>query len=189
MRSALNGCLIPNRLLVHSPSIYSQTLFPLWHSHTNAKPKFITAMDHCFNARHLSSNSCPLLKRLQPLHQSLCNVWSPPRQIWGNSGGLAFKISALAADPKVHEHTSSDAKLRLGVVRAVVNFAGAENCPFLNGIFCAAKNFWIGRRDHKQWPRLYGVLWKGANVFFNRSRNAPAEFARWNLGFSIDTAL
>ena len=39
---------------------------------------------------------CPLVKRLQPLHQSLCNVWSPPGQSWWSSGGSAFKISALA---------------------------------------------------------------------------------------------
>ena len=39
---------------------------------------------------------CPLVKRLQPLHQSLCNVWSPPGQSWWSSDGSAFKISALA---------------------------------------------------------------------------------------------
>ena len=38
---------------------------------------------------------CPLVKRWQPLHQSLCNVWSPPGQSWWSSGGSAFKISAL----------------------------------------------------------------------------------------------
>ena len=39
---------------------------------------------------------CPLVKRLQPLHKSLCNVWSPPGQSWWSCGGSAFKISALA---------------------------------------------------------------------------------------------
>jgi len=32
--------------------------------HTIAKPKFITAMDHCFNARHCSSNSVSARKTL-----------------------------------------------------------------------------------------------------------------------------
>ena len=46
------------QLLVQSssPHVYCPILVPLRHLHTNAKPKFITAMDRCFNARHRSSN-------------------------------------------------------------------------------------------------------------------------------------
>jgi len=39
---------------------------------------------------------CLLVKRLQPLHQRLCNIKTPPGQSWQSSGSLAFKISALA---------------------------------------------------------------------------------------------
>ena len=46
-----------------SPHIYNQILVPLRHLHTDAKPKFITAMDRCFNARHyIPAIPCPLLK-------------------------------------------------------------------------------------------------------------------------------
>jgi hypothetical protein len=47
-----------------SPRIYSEILVPLLHLHTNAKSKFITAMDHCFNAQHRSSNPVSARKTL-----------------------------------------------------------------------------------------------------------------------------
>jgi len=49
-----------------SPRIYRQILVPLRHLHTNVQPKFITAMDRCFNARHSSSNSVSASKTLKP---------------------------------------------------------------------------------------------------------------------------
>jgi len=64
MRSEFKGSLIPSGLLVHSPHIYRQTMVHIWHPHTNAKPKFITAIDHCLNPRHLFSNSVSALKTL-----------------------------------------------------------------------------------------------------------------------------
>ncbi|XP_071496610.1 UDP-glucuronosyltransferase 1-2-like [Diadema antillarum] len=45
-------------------SIFVQLLVPLRHLHTNAKPKFITAMYRCFNARHRSSNPVSARKTL-----------------------------------------------------------------------------------------------------------------------------
>ena len=88
-----------------SPRIYTQILVPLRHLHTNAKPKFIKAVvDRCFNARHRFS-----------------------KQRWYIVQDFCVGI----ADPSFHELASSYAKLWLCVVRPVVNFAGAENCPFL----------------------------------------------------------
>jgi len=40
-----------------SPHMYSQILVLLRHLHTNANPKFFTAIDRCFRVRHRSSNS------------------------------------------------------------------------------------------------------------------------------------
>ena len=51
-------------IIYEGNSIYSQILVPLRHLHTNAKPKFITAMDRCFNARHCSSNPVSARKTL-----------------------------------------------------------------------------------------------------------------------------
>jgi hypothetical protein len=126
--------------------IYSQILVPLRHLHTNAKP-------------------VPLVKRFQPLHQSLCNVKSLYGQSWRGGGGPAVKIYPLAW------RTQTSTNFRL----AVSNFDWAllerrwttlperkiaRSLPL--AIFCAAQNFRSGRRDHERWPSVYGVVFTGA---------------------------
>lgn len=95
-----------------SPRIYSQILVPLRHLHTNAKPKFITAMDRCFNVRHRSSNhvsarktlttSLPkFVQRLKTARAKLVN------QRWSSVQDFCVGL----ADPSVHELASSCATL------------------------------------------------------------------------------
>ena len=125
-----------------SPRIYSQILVPLRHLHTNAKPKFITAMDRCFNARHRSSNPVSARKTLTTAPPKFVQRLITARaklakQRWSSVQDFCVGL----ADPSVHELASSGAKLWLGVVGAVVNFAGAENCPLLTArnILCSSK--------------------------------------------------
>ena len=125
-----------------SDRFYSQILVPLRHLHTNAKPKFITAMDRCFNARHRSSNPVSARKTLTTAPPKFVQRLITARaklakQRWSSVQDFCVGL----ADPSVHELASSGAKLWLGVVGAVVNFAGAENCPLLTArnILCSSK--------------------------------------------------
>lgn len=113
-----------------SSRIYSQILVPLRHLHTNAKPKFITAMDRCFNARHHSSNPVSTRKMLTTAPPKFVQRLTTARgklakQRWSSVQDFCIRL----VDPSVHELASSGAKLWLGVVGAVVNFAGAEKLP------------------------------------------------------------
>jgi len=120
-----------------SPCIYSQILVPLRHLYTNAKQKFITTMDHCFNARHRSRKSVSARKMLitasSKFAQRLITTRTKlAKQRWSRVQDFCVGL----ADPSVYELASNGAKLWLGVERLVVNFARAENCPFLTAIFC-----------------------------------------------------
>ena len=89
---------------------------------------------------------CPLVKRLQPLHQSLCNVWSPPdfsaklvTQRWFSVQDFCVGL----ADPSVRELSSSGAKLWLGVVGAYVELcrSGKLPAPHRSQYFVQLKTF------------------------------------------------
>jgi len=124
--------------------MYCQTLVPLRHLHTNAKPTFITAMDRCFNARHHFSNSVSARKTLittlpKCVQHFITTRAKLAKQRWSSVQDFCVGL----ADPSVHELASSGAKRWLGIVRPVVTFAGAENCPFLTArnILCSSKLF------------------------------------------------
>ena len=125
-----------------SPVIYSQILVPLYHLHINAKPKFITAVDRCFNARHRSSNTVSARKTLTTAPPKFVQRLITARaklvkQRWFSVQDFCVGL----ADPSVRELLSSGTKLWLGVVGAYVNFAGAKNCPLLTArnILCSSK--------------------------------------------------
>jgi hypothetical protein len=84
-----------------SPRIYSQILVPLRHHHTNAKPKFITTVDRCFNARHHSSNPMSARKTLTTAPSKFVQRLITARASWRSSSGSAFKMFALAKRTKV----------------------------------------------------------------------------------------
>ena len=153
-----------------SPRIYSQILVPLRHLHTNAKPKFITAMDRCFNARHRSSNPVSARKTLTTAPPKFVQRLITARaklakQRWSSVQDFCVGL----ADPSVHELASI----------AVPNFDWAllerwwtlperkiaRSSPL--AIFCAAQNFRSGRRDHQRWPSVYGVALTGGQLLLN----------------------
>ena len=87
-----------------SPRIYSQILVPLRHLHTNAKPKFITAMDRCFNVRHRSSNPVSARKTLTTAPPKFVQRLITARaklakQRWSSVQDFCVGL----ADPSVHE--------------------------------------------------------------------------------------
>ncbi|XP_071503929.1 carbonic anhydrase 1-like, partial [Diadema antillarum] len=89
-----------------------QILVPLRHRHTNAKPKFITAMDRCFNARHRSSNPVSARKTLTTAPPKFVQRLITARaklakQRWSSVQDFCVGL----ADPSVHELGSSGAKL------------------------------------------------------------------------------
>jgi len=117
-----------------SPCFYTIILVPLRHLHTNAKPKFITAIDCCFNPRHRSSKSVSTRKTL---------ITAPPtlmqRLITACAKLGKQRLSSVLRWPSglKRPRNSSSANIWLGFVRAVMNFVRTENCPFL----CARKYF------------------------------------------------
>ncbi|WAR10843.1 hypothetical protein MAR_035919 [Mya arenaria] len=87
-------------------------LVPLRHLHTNAKPKFITAMDRCFNARHRSSNPVSARETLTTAPPKFVQRLITARaklvkQRWSTVQDFCVGL----ADPSVHELASSGAKL------------------------------------------------------------------------------
>jgi len=87
--------------------------------------------------------------------------WKLTKQRWSSVQNFCVGL----ADPSVHDLAPGGAKPRLGVVRAVVNFTGAEKLLFSSlAIFCAAQNFRSGRWDHRRWPSVYGVSLTVASV-------------------------
>ena len=111
-------------------------------TNTHIFSTFITAMDRCFNARHRSSNPVSARKTLTTAPPKFVQRLITARaklakQRWSSVQDFCVGL----ADPSVHELASSGAKLWLGVVGAVVNFAGAENCPLLTArnILCSSK--------------------------------------------------
>ena len=112
MRSALNGSSIQMDSGSISPRIFSKILVPLRHRHTNAEPKFITAMDRCFNARHRSSNPVSARKTLTTAPpkfvQRLITVRTRlAKQRWSSVQDFCVGL----ADTSVNELAFSGAKL------------------------------------------------------------------------------
>jgi len=112
-----------------SPRIYSHTLVPLRHLHTNAKPNFITAIDLCFKASHRSSKSVSSRKTL---------TIAPPkfvqRLITSPGDAVVVQRSRFLrwpSGPKRPRTCVQRCQHLTCVVRTEVSFAGAKNCPFL----------------------------------------------------------
>jgi len=106
-----NQCSSQQWIATSTPDTVPSILCPLLKVFTTAPPKFV---------QRLMTARAKLAKHRWSSVQDFCV-------------GLA--------DQSVHELASSGVKLWLGVVRAVVNFAGAENCPFLAArkILCSSK--------------------------------------------------
>ena len=125
-----------------SPCIYTQSLVPLRHLYTNAKPKFIAAMARCFNARQRSSNSVSARKTLTTAPPKFVQRLIAARATLANQRWSSVQDFCVGlAGPSVHELASSGAKLWMGVGGAEVNFARAENCSLLTArnILCSSK--------------------------------------------------
>ena len=95
-----------------SPVIDSQILVPPEHLNTNAKPKFITAVDRCFNARHRSSNPVSarnMLTTAPPkfVQRLITTRAKLVKQRWFSVQDFCVGL----ADPSVRELSSSGAKL------------------------------------------------------------------------------
>ena len=102
------------QLLVQSssPHVYCPILVPLRHLHTNAKPKFITAMDRCFNARHRSSNPVSACKTFTTAPPKYVQRLITARvKLAKQRCSSVQDLCVGLADPSVHELASSGAKL------------------------------------------------------------------------------
>jgi len=120
-------------------------------------------MDRCFNARHRSSSSVSAPKTLTIAPPKCVQrlITAREKQRWFSVQDFCVGL----ADPSVHKLASSGAKLWLSVVIAAVNFAGAENWPFLTArnILCSSK---LSERSWRswRWPSGYGVSLTVANA-------------------------
>ena len=120
-RRCRSGAPLKPALLQHwsSGSERKRALVPQRSLHINAQPKFITAMDRCFNARHHSSNSVSAHKTLTNAPPKFAQhlTTAGKKQRWSNVHDFCVGL----ADQSVHELATSGAKLWLSGVIAAVN--------------------------------------------------------------------
>jgi hypothetical protein len=87
-------------------------MVPLRHLHTNAKQKFITAMNRCFNALHFSSNPVFARKTLTTATPNFVQCLITARAKLAKQRWSSFQDFCVGlAGSKVHELASSGAKL------------------------------------------------------------------------------
>ncbi|MPC60015.1 hypothetical protein E2C01_054049 [Portunus trituberculatus] len=112
MISELNRSSIPNELLVH----FSPYIAKFWSrsdiSIPTPNPKFIAAMDRCFNARQRSSNAVSARKTLTTappkfVQRLIAARATLAKQRWSSVQDFCVGL----ADPSVRELASSGAKL------------------------------------------------------------------------------